>query len=474
MNTPPSPLRTRYVSPLGADDNPGTQDAPWRTPGRAAAGARPGDLVLLRGGVYPLSEMIRPAAGEAGAPVVFAAAEGERAVLDAGGLVPRSFDRPRPYALEQGAFLLEGVHHVQIHGLEIVNSHWSGICVIDSQQVEIAGNTIENTFAPAIAFWDTTRRGVCREHKILGNTVRRANRRALFAGPGARWDGEAPHEAISLGGAHHFEVAWNHVHDCEKEGIDVKETSQHGVVHHNHVHHVDRQGLYADAWFGVLQEVEFHANVVHDCGSLGMAISVEDVELARGLRIHHNLFYDNHGGGIFFSRWGKDGPRREIEIHHNTVHHNGYAQSVPPGQEYSYVTGGLYLFSTNLHDLQVHDNIFSDNHGFQVGLSRRYGESAGAAAETLARQGIRIAANLIHEPGPRPRYPIRVGDDRVFARHDGNPPGDPGYADPAAGDFRRRPGSPAPTAGACGPGGLLDPWWQQDFPPRGARGLHAR
>ena len=38
--------------------------------------------------------------------------------------------------------------------------------------------------------------------------------------------------------------------DSDKEGIDVKETSARGRVHHNLVHHLRRQGIYVDAWFG--------------------------------------------------------------------------------------------------------------------------------------------------------------------------------------------------------------------------------
>ena len=44
---------------------------------------------------------------------------------------------------------------------------------------------------------------------------------------------EPPHEALSIGGAVDFEVAYNHVYDSDKEGIDIKETSKRGKVHHN-------------------------------------------------------------------------------------------------------------------------------------------------------------------------------------------------------------------------------------------------
>ncbi len=41
-----------YVSPSGSDSNPGTSLRPWKTIGKAAQAVRPGDRVILRGGIY--------------------------------------------------------------------------------------------------------------------------------------------------------------------------------------------------------------------------------------------------------------------------------------------------------------------------------------------------------------------------------------------------------------------------------------
>ena len=89
------PAETAFAAPGGttyhvdgsdprADDrNPGTAARPWRTISRAArAGAlRPGDAVLIRGGVY--RESIRPQSGGTGpeARVTYAAVPGERVVV---------------------------------------------------------------------------------------------------------------------------------------------------------------------------------------------------------------------------------------------------------------------------------------------------------------------------------------------------------------------------------------------------------
>ncbi len=84
-----------HVAPNGRDDNPGTREAPFATPGRArdaaraAAGKKP-VRVILRGGTYFLPEpfVLKPEdSGSAKAPVVYMAAPGEKPVLSAGARV---------------------------------------------------------------------------------------------------------------------------------------------------------------------------------------------------------------------------------------------------------------------------------------------------------------------------------------------------------------------------------------------------
>jgi hypothetical protein len=58
--------RTFYVArqhPQASDDNPGSEDRPWKTIGRAAAALEPGDRVIVKEGLY--REWVRPARGGA-------------------------------------------------------------------------------------------------------------------------------------------------------------------------------------------------------------------------------------------------------------------------------------------------------------------------------------------------------------------------------------------------------------------------
>ena len=66
--------------PQASDEAPGTTERPWKTIGRAAAAAGPGDLVVIRGGVYRERVLVK-ASGTAEAPLRFEAALGEHVLL---------------------------------------------------------------------------------------------------------------------------------------------------------------------------------------------------------------------------------------------------------------------------------------------------------------------------------------------------------------------------------------------------------
>jgi parallel beta-helix repeat protein len=76
---------TYYVdgtNPKAADTNPGTEVSPWKTIARAgkAAELKPGDTVLIKGGVYREYADIS-VSGAQGRPITFAAAPGARVVI---------------------------------------------------------------------------------------------------------------------------------------------------------------------------------------------------------------------------------------------------------------------------------------------------------------------------------------------------------------------------------------------------------
>jgi hypothetical protein len=466
-----------YVSPVGNDANAGTIDQPWATINHATEVLRPGDTVLVRGGTYRLTEQVCPKqSGTAQAWITYAGYPGETAILDASAMDSFAPASQPPYPQDNGAFQIEQVSYIRVRNLMVIRSHNAGFTIRDSSNIDLFNNRTDQTFSSGIAAWDTNHDGQGTDHiRILGNTVSKATTWDMIP-KGMNKEGEPPHEAISIAGAIDFEVAYNLIYNSDKEGIDVKETSQHGKVHHNLVYDVDRQGLYIDSWFGEIHDIEVYENVVHDCRGAGIIVSVENGKLVEDVRIHHNLIFNNLGAGIFFSRWG-DGPRKNIQVYNNTVYHNGYGTPNPP-DAYFWMTGGLYLYSTNLQDIDIHDNIFSDNRGYQIAYSGLYLENDLKAEQGINQKNIRIHHNLIDDHNGV-KYPIHVGwppDDYSDAYAlDGSDPlhGDPLFINPDNEDFSLKPGSPARDVGVYPIGVQPSFWWQGNFPPSvGANGIN--
>jgi hypothetical protein len=456
-----------YVSPTGDDSAAGSMDAPLRSIEAGAGRLAPGLVLVLLDGTWRLSgNVVVRVSGTADEWVEIRGARGATPTLDASGV-----DIPwgSSYPWVQGALQIEGSSYLRLRNVHVSTSHMAGINVVASHDIDIVNCSSRRSFASGLSAWQGVER-----LRVLGNTVIGANDMGLSVRP---FDGsEAPHEAISIAGPRAFEVAWNEVADNVKEGIDVKETAAHGVVHHNHVHRNGRQGLYVDGWFGVLEDIELHDNVVHE-NETGVAVSSEDGPMTRDIRIHHNLFFDNRGPGLYFSRWGADNPRADIAVFNNTFYRNGYGRSANGDPSY-WLTGGAYLHSTNLHNVAIRDNIFALDRPFEIGYSGDYG-GAGPGRQ------VDIDRNLIHDTNTT-EFPFHMAtwaDDWVWPTTGSHVvTGDPLFVNPAGQDFRPGAGSPALDAGDPGgtdpDGSRLDLgalpagaspselWWVQGFPPQ--------
>src|SRR5512145_3559725 len=67
-------------NPKASDDAPGTVERPWKTLAQAATKAGPGDVVLIRGGLYRERVLVKTS-GTKHAPIRFEAAPGEPVVV---------------------------------------------------------------------------------------------------------------------------------------------------------------------------------------------------------------------------------------------------------------------------------------------------------------------------------------------------------------------------------------------------------
>jgi Right handed beta helix region len=462
---------THFVSPIGSDANPGTKDRPWATINHAADLAVAGDVIVVRGGTYPLSEQVRPRnSGRPGAWITFVGFPGEVAVLDAQSVPQLPFVQRK---LNNGAFQLEGLAYIRVANLAIENSHDAGFTVRDSSDIDLINNRTKGTYSSGIAVWDTNHDDNGTERiRVLGNSVERATSWE-FASDDVPRGGQTPHEAISVGGAVDFEVAYNRVYNSDKEGIDIKETSKRGRVHHNLVERVPRQGIYLDAWFGEVSDVAVTSNVVRNCGGAGIAVSVENGKSVSRVSFVDNLVSDNSGSGMYFSRWGVDGERKHILVANNVFYHNGYGP-VAPGQQVHWQTGGLYLYSSNIQDASIKNNVFSENRGFQIGYSELYLTKNRSWEVAKRKQGIRILHNLIDDREGF-AFPIESGgnppDQVKIYGVEGDLPlrGDPLFENPVNQIFALKQNSPALKEHILSRS-MLDSLsqnrWEQDFPPQ--------
>ncbi len=341
--------------------------------------ARPGDTVFIKEGIYKINDRpVQPAvSGRKNAWITIMPADGKRVIIDGSDYLS-SYD-PDKELPRTGSVTFKNCRYIRMEGIETRQSHNAGIIIegASTDHIEVINCRSEGSYNSGIAIWYAD------SCKILHCEVIGANNKELKP-QGVIFRGEAPHEAISLAGASHFEVAFNSVHDCFKEGIDCKEVSNHGIIHHNTVYSMPRQGLYADCWFGRLSNVEFHHNIVHHC-EWGFGVSGEGKDASMdSVYFHHNLLYDNRASGIFFSIWGSDERRSNIFIYNNTLFNNGTAR------HWSGLTGGIDIMSSNLNNIFIYNNIISNNYGYAIGAFASSGEKDTA----FINRNIKILHNL--------------------------------------------------------------------------------
>ena len=108
-----------YVSTSGNNQNPGTQNQPFRTVARGINAARqPGDTVLIRAGIYPQIRTLNLAnPGTEGRFITLKAFENEEVIIDGSNLP------------EDATLIAVLAHHIRIQGLTVRNSQNIGISI---------------------------------------------------------------------------------------------------------------------------------------------------------------------------------------------------------------------------------------------------------------------------------------------------------------------------------------------------------
>lgn len=441
----PSSGTTYFVGPGGSDSAAGTAAAPWATLAHAVSTLVPGDTLYLQDGVFtePLTLAV---SGTAEAPILVAGdPAGGTATIDGAGL-----------ALEEdGLVSVVGASHVTLcsltvrnspgHGvsiqdddegvrpvgvaaigLQVLDSDDAAIYVEDASDVVLEGNVTRESVTSGIGVWYSERVAV------RGNTV-----------VNARNDDERGHEEwISIAGVCDFEVSGNELYMDDPDfgghtGIDAKESSCRGSIHHNYIHDFPGYGgqIYLDAWeagengTGTLSWIDVHSNRLETAG--GITVGSEQGGIVENVRIFNNVVFRPWSSGIALSDTGVgeggDGPRRKIQIFNNTIFGSR-----------NHGTSAIYLLSTNVAEIVIRNNLVVADPERVVGRI-----TAGSRAVLPA---LTVDHNLVL--GPTECSDDYPGCVEVSTR-EGNLEADPLLVDGPNGDLHLRAGSPAIDQGAA-------------------------
>lgn len=389
------------VSHKGTDNQNGSKGTPFKTIFKATEVAMPGDTVTIMGGIYQLTRQFSPLrSGTSDKWIVYRGAPNEDVIFDGSVLkkILLKGDSVQFSRQTAGLFQIEKVSYLRFENIKVQNSYAAGFIVRGpvANKIELINCKSDQTHNSGIGLW------YCDSVLVKGCEITRANNNAdMYYLPGQRKGVEAPHEALSICGARYFEITNNHLHHCYKEGIDCKEVSQHGVIHHNLVHDLPRQAYYADAWFGLLEDVEFHSNTAYNC-VWGFGISVEGkASELRNVRFHHNLIYNMDGAGVLFGMWGNNLLRSDIHIYNNTFYKCGSPQIFSGG------VGTFNILSKNFKDVFIYRNICDKGWDYEMGFAFKPEEVESA----LAKRNFVAQENLFESAKNRPS---RMGQYNVM------------------------------------------------------------
>lgn len=350
---------TYYVSPNGSDDNPGTEQLPWKTINYAVSQGSPviaGDKILVKPGTY--TELINlDKSGDDELGHITLKADGE-VILKDPDPINGNFREGVIQSASEGFWIIDG--------FRIEDTSWAGISLRDANNMIVQNNhTFETGASGIIVMPDTYFFGgenevTSKDIKVLGNTVERANWR--WAGSG---DSRGTQEALSIWGVDGFEVANNLVKEGKREGIDAKTGSRNGSIHNNTVTGVAQvsgtptgynagAAIYVEGNRADTFNIDVYNNLVYD--NVAEGIVVADEVPGKGdvsdIRVFNNVVYGNGRLGINSGMGiAVTSNVNNVEVINNTVVNN-IQSIVVDGTDY---TGGY-----NTYDVLVRNNIFAD------------------------------------------------------------------------------------------------------------------
>ena len=458
-----------YVSTTGADSNPGTQTAPWRTIQHAADTVRAGSTVNVRGGVYEELVSIKASGNATDGFITFRSYPGETAFLDAEHFAPDG---------RSAIWTIHNKSYVRIEGFEVRNYRTAehrlvplGISVMGAgSHIELLKNNvhhIEQTFngrdAPGhgangfgIAVYGTDAKTPISELVLDGNEVHH-----LKTG--------SSESLVVNGNVTNFRITHNVVHDNNNIGIDVigfertapdpaVDQARDGVVSGNLVYSItsrgnpaygneqNSDGIYVDGGTRILIE----QNVMHDV-DFGIELASEHKDRSTSyITARNNLIYHCHTAGVSIGGYA---PERGHTDHSTVVNNTFYENDT------SRTGSGEFQMQWNMADNVFANNVVYAGADCLIAVNKSQVEKQ--------QPPVTIDHNLYYcasgSNGSKwEQFPARVTGFDNYVRLTGNDRHsrflDPHFVDAAANDFHLRSDSPAIAAGTTDgvPVGELD------------------
>ncbi|WP_214630861.1 right-handed parallel beta-helix repeat-containing protein [Paenibacillus agaridevorans] len=339
------PGKVYYVSANGADTNPGTIEAPWRTIQKAADTLMAGETVLVRGGVYEEFVTIRNSGSAAAGYITFQAYPGEQAVIEGKNLSIAS-GKSSLMGIRSASYIV--VQGFEIRGLATASSSeypagvkiqggGSNIHILNNNIHHIENRATRGNAHGLLVYGDSA--NPISDIKISGNEVHH-----LINGSS---------ESLTLvGNVKDFSVDHNIIHDNNNIGIDIagfyntcsspcQDQARNGVVAYNLVYNIDTYtnpaygsgsrsaaGIYVDGGTNVVIENNevFNSN-------FGVELASEQLGRATSnIVLRNNYLHHNQGAGLIMGGSGTDnGGAANNLIVNNTLYmndalHQGYGE----------------------------------------------------------------------------------------------------------------------------------------------------
>jgi hypothetical protein len=358
-----------YVSVNGNDFNSGSFDSPWRTIQKAANTLIAGNTVYIRSGIY--NEKITPLnSGNINNYINYLVYPNENVMIDGTNIILTSTD-----VRGDGLINIAGKSYLKFSGLtirnslktcirvdrNIVNSHndysnnivLSNLNIQNCSQVGIFANytnglLVQNNIIDKVDY--SSGIGVWNSDKAMIDNNKITNAHYFHECQGA-YD-----EALTISNDVNFIVKNNSIDAVlpnpagfctygDKLGIDIKESSQNGLVYKNSINHMSSPGIYVDGWNAgangtlSLNHIDIYQNTLNN--SVGITIADEQSDgIVEYINIYNNLILNSRFAGISINNGSGNGLRKNIRIYNNTIY-----LALPVGGQGG---AGIYVTTENL------------------------------------------------------------------------------------------------------------------------------